>query len=110
MQIKKADTWEGFVIETLLAAAPWMTLPSCYRTSNAAEVDLVLDLPGRRDPWAIEIKRGSTPKVSRGFANARTDLGAERAFVVYGGAHRYSVGDGVEAISLPEMEALLGDW
>ncbi|MXX85390.1 MAG: ATP-binding protein [Acidobacteria bacterium] len=103
-------SWEGFVIETLLATAPWMTLPSYYRTSNGAEVDLVLDLPGRRDPWAIEIKRGSAPKVSRGFANACADLGAERAFVVHGGRHRYPKGDGVEAISLPEMAALLRDW
>lgn len=103
-------SWEGFVIETLLAAAPWMTLPSYYRTSNGAEVDLVLDLPGRRDPWAIEIKRGPAPKVSRGFANACADLDAERAFLVHGGRHRYSLGDGVEAISLPEMAALLRDW
>ncbi len=103
-------SWEGFAIETLLAAAPWMTLPSYYRTSNGAEVDLVLDLPGRRDPWAIEIKRGSAPKVSRGFANACADLGVERAFVVHGGRHRYPKGDGVEAISLPEMAALLRDW
>lgn len=102
-------SWEGFAIETLLSAAPWMTLPSYYRTSNGAEVDLVLDLPGRR-PWAIEIKRGSAPKVSRGFAIARADLDAERAFVVHGGAHRYPVGDGVEAISLSEMAALLRDW
>ncbi|MDE2710605.1 MAG: ATP-binding protein [Acidobacteriota bacterium] len=103
-------SWEGFVIETLLTTAPWMTLPSYYRTSNGAEVDLVLDLPGRRDPWAIEIKRGSAPKISRGFGNACADLGAERAFVVHGGAHRYPVGDGVEAIGLPEMAALLRDW
>ena len=103
-------SWEGFVIETLLAAAPWMTLPSYYRTSNGAEVDLVLDLPGRRSPWAIEIKRGSAPRVSRGFANARADLEAERAFVVHGGTHRYSLGDGVEAISLQEMAALLREW
>ena len=103
-------SWEGFVIETLLGTAPWMTLPSYYRTSNGAEVDLVLDLPGRRSPWAIEIKRGSAPRVSRGFAIARADLDAERAFVVHGGTHRYSLGDGVEAISLQEMAALLRDW
>ena len=103
-------SWEGFAIETLLSAAPWMTLPSYYRTSNGAEVDLVLDLPGRRRPWAIEIKRGSAPRVSRGFAIARADLDAERAFVVHGGTHRYPLGDGVEAISLQEMAALLRDW
>ena len=102
-------SWEGFVIENLLAATPWLALPSYYRTSNGAEVDLVLDLPGRTRPWAIEIKRGSVPKVSRGFNIARTDLDAERAFVVYGGSHRFPMGDGVEAISLREMAALLRD-
>ena len=100
-------SWEGFVIENLLAATPWLALPSYYRTSNGAEVDLVLDLPGRSRPWAIEIKRGSAPRVSRGFNIARTDLDAERAFVVYGGSHRFPMGDGVEAISLREMAALL---
>ena len=66
---------------------------------------------------AIEIKRGSAPKVSRGFAIACADLAiacadldAERAFVVHGGRHRYPMGDGVEAIGLPEMAALLRDW
>ena len=63
-----------------------------------------------RIPWAIEIKRGSAPKVSRGFAIACADLDAERAFVVHGGRHRYPMGDGVEAIGLPEMAALLRDW
>ena len=74
-----------------------MTLPSCYRTSNGAQVDLVLDLPGRPNPWAIEIKRGSAPKVSRGFAGAPADLGAERAFLVDGGRRRYPMGNGSRA-------------
>ena len=102
-------SWEGFVIENLLAATPWLALPSYYRISNGAGVDLVLDLPGRSRPWAIEIKRGSVPKVSPGFNIARADLDAERAFVVYGGSHRSPMGDGVEALGLREMAALLRD-
>ncbi|MCY4627238.1 MAG: hypothetical protein OXE58_06685 [Acidobacteria bacterium] len=39
----------------------------------------------------------------------RTDIDAERAFVAYGRSHRFPLGDGVEAISLREMTALLRD-
>ena len=48
-------SWEGFVIETLLAAAPERT-----QAVGAArgEVDLVLELGGKHGLWAIEIKRG----------------------------------------------------
>ena len=100
-------SWEGFVIETLLGAAPWEVLPSFYRTVNGAEADLVLDLPGQLRPWVIEIKRSSAPRLSRGFAVARRDLNAERAFVVYGGEERFPIQRGVEAISLREMAALV---
>ena len=100
-------SWEGFVIETLLGVAPWEVLPSFYRTANGAEADLVLDLPGQLRPWAIEIKRSSNPRLSKGFAIARRDLNAERAFVVYGGEKRFPIQRGVEAISLREMAALV---
>ena len=49
-------TWEGFVIETLIAAAPQGSQANFYRTSAGAEIDLVLTLAGGRR-WAIEIKR-----------------------------------------------------
>jgi hypothetical protein len=39
--------------------------------------------------WAIEIKRGLTPKLERGFHNARDDLGPDRSFIVYSGDERY---------------------
>ena len=100
-------SWEGFVIETLLGAAPWEVLPSFYRTANGAEADLVLDLPGQTRPWVIEIKRSSNPRLSRGFAIARRDLNAERAFVVYGGDERFPIQRGVEAIGLREMATLV---
>ncbi|MYE43548.1 MAG: ATP-binding protein [Acidobacteria bacterium] len=100
-------SWEGFVIETILGTAPWDVLPSFYRTANGAEADLVLDLPGQLRPWVIEIKRSSNPRLSRGFAIARRDLNAERAFVVYGGEERFPIQRGVEAISLREMAALV---
>ena len=63
-------SWEGFVIENLLAAVPPATAASFYRTQAGAEVDLVLERPGGRQPWAIEIKLGLTPRPSRGFHHA----------------------------------------
>lgn len=99
-------SWEGFVIENLIAAAPDGTRWNFYRTSAGAEIDLLLELPdGKR--WAIEIKRGLSPKLERGFHQARADLAPARAFVVYSGETRYPIAEGVEAISLFEMAQLL---
>lgn len=100
-------SWEGFVIETLLGAAPPGTLPSFYRTGQGAEADLVLDLPGRQRPWVIAVKRTSAPRPTRSFTVAGQDLDPERAFVVHGGDQRFPLGPGREAIGLPEMAELL---
>lgn len=96
------QSWEGFVIETLLAATPWRANASFYRTSAGAEVDLVIDhKDGRR--WAIEIKRGLSAKLERGFYQAHEDLQPERAFAVHAGDDRYPLSEGIEAISIREL-------
>ena len=95
-------SWEGFVIENLLAVAPTRTQASFYRTAAGAEVDLLLELP-RGERWAIEIKLGSAPKCERGFHEARNDLTPERSFVVYAGSERYPITPEIDAIGLEEM-------
>lgn len=92
-------SWEGFVIENIMAAAPQETHPWFYRTAAGAEIDLVLELPGER-LWAVEIKRGLAPRLEKGFHHARADVQPETCFVVYAGEERYSLAEGVEAISL----------
>ncbi len=92
-------SWEGFCVETLIAAAPQGTEPCFYRTSAGAEVDLVLRLPGG-GIWAIEIKRTTAPKVSRGFHLSVTDIGATRKLLVYAGERDIPVGDGLRAMPL----------
>ena len=42
-------SWEGFVIENPLAAAPEHGRASFYRTAAGAEVDLILELDGQQD-------------------------------------------------------------
>ena len=100
-------SWEGFVIENLLAAVPPGTAASFFRTQAGAEIDLVLEPPGARKPWAIEIKLGLTPRPSRGFHHARGDIEPERSFIVYSGDERYPLSEDVEAIGLREMAAAL---
>ncbi|MXY25608.1 MAG: ATP-binding protein [Acidobacteria bacterium] len=100
-------SWEGFVIENLLRVAPSFTDAGFYRTSAGAEIDLVLDLPGRRGRWAIEVKHGLAPALARGFYHARDDLEVDRSFVVYSGEDRYPIAEDIEAIGLREMASLL---
>ncbi|MBW2591567.1 MAG: DUF4143 domain-containing protein [Deltaproteobacteria bacterium] len=57
-------SWEGFVIENVIAGYDrWR--PSFLRTSNGAEIDLVLERAGRRR--LFECKLSKAPKPSRGF-------------------------------------------
>lgn len=100
------NSWEGFALETLLNAAPINTTSGFYRTSNGAEVDLLLDMPGQ-GVWAIEVKRGPAAKPRRGFYSACEDLQPARKFMVHARADRYPIGDGVEAMGLGELARLL---
>jgi len=96
-------SWEGFVIETLLAVAPRRTKPCFYRTAAGAEIDLILELGSQHGTWAIEIKRGLTAKPARGFYHALEDLKPARAFVVYSGDERYPLSQDIEVIGLYEI-------
>ncbi len=100
-------SWEGFVIENLLAAAPPRTMASFYRTAAGAEIDLVLELPGRRGLWAVEIKSGLSATPGKGFHNACNDLKPQRSFVVNSGEERYPITRDIEAIGVREMASLL---
>ncbi len=92
-------TWEGFVVETLIAAAPEGTSAHFYRTAAGAEIDLLLTLP-RGALWAIEIKRSLVPKLERGFHEACADLVPSRRFVVYPGRESYPLDGDVEVAPL----------
>ena len=100
-------SWEGFVIESLLAVAPMGARASFYRTSAGAEIDLILEMGARHGTWAIEIKRTRAPRIEKGFRIALDDIKPNRAFVVYGGEDRFPMGNGVEAISVRGLATTL---
>ena len=97
-------SWEGFVVEQLLAAAPAVEA-SFYRTAHGAEADLVLRFRDG-ETWVVEIKRSSAPTVSKGFHLAAADVGATRKLLVAPVATAYPLRDGVEV--MPPLEAVRG--
>ena len=90
-------SWEGFVIEQLMAAAP-QAQASFYRTSHGAEADLVLPLRNGQT-WVVEVKRSSAPTVSRGFHQAAADVGATRKLLVAPVNEAYPMRDGIEVMN-----------
>lgn len=100
------QTWESFVIETLIATSPDGSEAHYYRTSNGTEVDLLLTLPNG-ELWAIEVKRSSAPKIERGFHSACADLKPNKRFVVYSGSQRFPLDKTTDAISVVELAETL---
>ena len=95
-------SWEGFVIENVIAAAPFGTDASFYRTRAGAEVDLLLHLPDRR-LWAIEVRRSAAPRASKGFELAAADLRADERFVVHPGREPFPLSGTTTAIPLADL-------
>lgn len=99
-------SWEGFVIENIIVQLSGKWEYSYYRTITQTEIDLVLEGPDQQI-WAIEVKRSSAPKVSKGFYLACDDIKATNKFVIYSGTERYPMSNHTEAIGLTDFLQLL---
>jgi predicted AAA+ superfamily ATPase len=95
-------SWEGFAIENILSVLPGGVETYFYRTAAGAEIDLLLKLSAK-ELWAIVIKKGTAPKITRGFHQACEDVRATRKFIVYGGDDEFPVKHGTTVISLPNL-------
>jgi uncharacterized protein len=95
-------SWEGLVIENILMNLPPAAEAGFYRTSNGAEIDLVVSIPPHK-LLAIEVKRSAAPSLERGFHIACDDLQPTAAFVVYPGVERFPLASDIIAISLPQL-------
>jgi len=95
-------SWEGFVIENLIAVAGDRRTPYFYRTEDGAEIDLLFERGGSVE-MVIEVKRSTAPTLSRGFNLARQALKPREAYLVHGGADSWPMADGVTAIGLREL-------
>jgi len=90
-------SFEGFVVENLLATLPDAAAPWFYRTSAGAEVDLAIE-QGTRLRIAVDIKRTSTPRVGKGFHQGCEDIRATHRFLVYSGQERFPLTHDVIAL------------
>ncbi len=95
-------SFESYVIENILVSIQaqdgpqWR--PSFYRTSNGAEIDLVLEKGQQR--IAVEIKSSTAPKVSRGFWNAIEDINSTANYVIAPVESAYPLAKNVRVMNL----------
>lgn len=99
-------SWEGFVVENILNQIPADCNASYYRSSNQAEIDLVLEF-GSKEVWGVEIKKSSAPTISSGFHRACEDISATKKYVVYSGADRFPMRGDLEAVGLIEFIGMI---
>ena len=97
---KLGASWEGFVVEQVLATEPhdaaWF-----WATHQGAEIDLLLR---RGDRFlGVECKRADAPGMTPSIRIALGDLALERVAIVYPGEKRYPLGDSVEAVPLKTL-------
>jgi hypothetical protein len=93
-------SWEGFVIEQVLALVR-SDEAYFWATHQGAEIDLVLRRGGR---WfGIECKRTDMPRMTPSIRIALKDLGLEQVAIIYPGRKRFPVAPGVEALPLSSL-------
>ncbi|MFI0403362.1 MAG: ATP-binding protein [Cyanobium sp.] len=92
-------SWEGYVIEQLLAA--WQPESSWFwATHGGAELDLLLLQNGLR--IGVEIKRADAPRLSASMRQALADLDLDRLLVITPGERSYRLNERTQVLSLAE--------
>lgn len=97
------SSWEGHVIENIVRSLPPEATVSFYRTTQGAELDLVIER-GPKVRWAIEVKRSlENPKPAKGFYVACADVKATRRLVIYPGSERYRLDEETEVFPFASL-------
>lgn len=97
---KLGASWEGFVIEQVLAHEPHDEA-FFWATHQGAEIDLLL----RRgdELFGVECKRSDAPGMTPSIRIALDDLKLARVAVVYPGTRRFRLAERVEAVPLASL-------
>ena len=97
-------SWEGMALENILAVHRRYR-PFFIRTSNGAEIDLVLEKG--REKFFFEFKAGKAPKLSRGFYELSGQFAPDRCFIISPTDESYVYDHNVWVMTL--KDALRGD-
>ena len=102
------SSWEGYVIQQIIAQLSYNIRPYFYRTADGSELDLVL-VRGANPVLGIEIKYSNSPKLSRGNYIALQDLGDIPLLVITPSATDFMMAENVEVCSLLTLNEHLRD-
>ena len=102
------SSWEGYVIQQIIAQLSYNIRPYFYRTADGSELDLVL-VRGANPVLGIEIKYSNSPKLSRGNYIALQDLGDIPLLVITPSATDFKMAENVEVCSLLTLNEHLRD-
>ncbi|MGB3731014.1 ATP-binding protein [Microbacterium sp.] len=95
-------SWESLVIDEILRRSDDAE-PYFWRTSNGAEVDLVLERFGERT--GFEIKRADAPRLTSSMSAALEDpsLQLRRLWILYPGSRRYELHPRATVLPLADL-------
>jgi hypothetical protein len=102
---KVGASWEGFVIEEILALVGERNA-YFWGTQSGAELDLLLFAGGAR--YGVEVKYGDAPGITKSMRIALDDLELRHLFVVYPGRDAYDLDKRVTALPLEQITTRLG--
>ncbi len=95
-------SWEGYIIEQIIGRLSYPHFAFYYRTSDGAELDLVIELASQIK-LAIEIKLSNTPQITKGTTQALQDFGNVPCLVVTPSATDYLLRPDVQVCSLATL-------
>jgi len=100
-------SWEGFALEmTLRMLQPGEAY--FWRTHSGAELDLLVNLRGRR--FGFEFKYSEAPRITCSAHTAVSDLQLDHAWVVYPGEYSFPIDGKITAMPLakiPELPSII---
>ena len=106
---KVGSSWEGFVLDQIVQHLGVAANERFYwATHSGAELDLLIVRGNRR--WGFEVKRTSSPKVTRSMRTAMSDLKLQRLFVVHAGEDSFNLAKNLRAITVNSLMDELKPW
>lgn len=99
-------SWEGFCIEQIITSLPEHAKSFHYRTHAGAELDLIIELPGK-DIIAVEIKRSLSPKVTPAMMESFETTEANRGFIVTPKGEGFPMNKYFTALPISEFISLI---
>jgi predicted AAA+ superfamily ATPase len=103
---KRGSSWEGLMIEQLLARTQWEQPGGqawFYRTQTGTEVDLVLPRGRRRVGYEFKSALAVHAEDAAPLRTALADGVIDEGWVVYLGQRRFPIGNHIEAIGAEEL-------